>query len=233
MNDMTAVPVPPDYLEQFFQQQESFQAAHVRTARRAARTAWVVAGVSVFITVLAVGGIASFGPMHTVEWRAIRVDSSTGVIEDATLLREAPKSFTEANDRFMLANYVRHREGYAAPEAEYNFKVVSLLSDKRERERYAAEFRGGNVLSVQNLFGKAGYIRVTIDSVSVLQPRKLGQVRFHREEVHDGGSTRVVTLVATIGFEWRPDAAISNADRTINPFGFQVSDYHADADAPR
>jgi type IV secretory pathway component VirB8 len=39
----------------------------------------------------------------------------------------------------------------------------------------------------------------------------------------------VTQWVATIGFAWHPEALISNADRTINPLGFQVGDYHIDA----
>ena len=91
-----------------------------------------------------------------------------------------------------------------------------------------ADFKGSNPLSPQVVFGKAGFIRVHIESVSVLS-RGLGQVRFIREEYRDSGQEKVTRWVATIGFEWHPDALISNADRTINPLGFQVSDYHTDS----
>ena len=47
----------------------------------------------------------------------------------------------EANTRFALAQYVRLREGYAAPEAEYNFRAVSLMSAAAEQRRYADTVR--------------------------------------------------------------------------------------------
>jgi type IV secretion system protein VirB8 len=144
-------------------------------------------------------------------------------------LREAPTTVNDANARFFLAQYVRLREGYEAPEAQYAFKAVSLMSSAAEQARYDQDFKGSNPLSPQVVFGKVGFIRVHIESVSVLS-HGLGQVRFTREEHRDGDQEEKVTRwVATIGFEWHPDALISNADRTINPLGFQVSDYHVDA----
>ncbi len=102
------------------------------------------------------------------------------------------------------------------------------MSNPAEQTRYAQDFKGSNPLSPQVVFGKAGFIRVRIESVSVLS-HGLGQVRFSREEHRDSGQEKVTRWVATIGFEWKPDALISNADRTINPLGFHVSDYHTDS----
>ena len=34
--------------------------------------------------------------------------------------------------------------------------------------------------------------------------------------------------VATIGFDWKVDAIMTNADRTVNPLGFLVSEYRVD-----
>ncbi len=160
--------------------------------------------------------------------RMVRVDSATGVIDEVHQLRAAPQTVNDANARFFLAQYVRLREGYAAPEAHYDFDAVSLMSTAAEQIRYAQDFKGSNPLSPQVVFGKAGFIRVHIESVSVLS-HGLGQVRFSREEHRDGDQEKMARWVATIGFEWHPDALISNSDRTVNPLGFQVTDYHIDS----
>lgn len=228
MNEMAAVVVPPETAEQFFSQVESLQADHLRSARRSRRAAWWVAGCAVCVAVLESAAIASLVPIHTVEWRLVRVDSATGVIDEVGQLREAPRTVNDANARFFLAQYVRLREGYAAPEAQYDFRAASLMSNAAEQTRYAQDFKGSNPLSPQVVFGKAGFIRVHIESVSVLS-QGLGQVRFSREEHRAGEQEKVTRWVATVGFEWHPDALISNADRTINPLGFQVSDYHVDS----
>jgi type IV secretion system protein VirB8 len=76
--------------------------------------------------------------------------------------------------------------------------------------------------------GKVGFIRIETESVSVLG-NGLGQVHFRREEQKDGAAKKITRWVATIGFEWKPDALISNADRIVNPLGFVVGDYHVDS----
>ena len=228
MNDMAAIVVAPEAAEQFFLQVESLHADYLRAARRSRRTAWWVAGCAMCVAVLESAAIASLAPIHTVEWRLVRVDSATGVIDEVNQLRDAPKTVDDANARYFLAQYVRLREGYAAPEARYDFHAVSLMSTAAEQDRYSADFKGSNPLSPQVVFGKAGSVRAHIESVSVLAPG-LGQVRFSRQEHRDGTGEKVTRWVATIGFAWHPEALISNADRTINPLGFQVGDYHIDA----
>jgi type IV secretion system protein VirB8 len=228
MNDMSAIPVPPDLSDEFFRQQESLHAEHIRSIARGRRTAWWVAGCAIALAVLDSVAIASLAPLHSVEWRLVRVDSSTGAIDVVNQLTDAPKTVTEANARATMALYVQRREGYAAPEVEYNFRSTSLMSAPAEQRRYADAVRGGNPDSPQVVFGKGGFVRISVESVSVLGPG-LGQVRFARQEQKDGGTARVTQWIATIGFEWKPDALMSNADRTIDPLGFQVSDYHVDA----
>lgn len=228
MNHMGAIPIPPEAAEDFFRQQVSLHADHIRSIERGRKSAWCVAGSAVAVAVLEAVAIASLAPIHHVEWRMVRVDSATGVIDEVTQLRDAPKTVNEANTRFTLAQYVRLREGYAGPEAEYNFRAVSLMSTAPEQRRYADLVKGSNPKSPQSQFGKGGFIRVHVGSVSVLGSG-LGQVRFIREEQKDSGAPKATSWIATIGFEWKPDALISNADRTINPLGFQVSDYRVDS----
>ena len=154
MNDMGAIPIPPEAAEAFFRQQESLHADHIRSIARGRRAAWWVAGSAVAVAVLEAAAIASLAPIHDVEWRLVRVDSATGVIDEVNQLREAPKTVNEANTRFALGQYVRLREGYAAPEAEYNFRAVSLMSVVSEQRRYADTVKGGNPNSPQAQFGK-------------------------------------------------------------------------------
>ena len=52
MNDVLAIPVPPDLADEFFRQQESLHAEHIRSIARARRTAWWVAGCTIALAVL-------------------------------------------------------------------------------------------------------------------------------------------------------------------------------------
>ena len=227
MNEMSAIPIPQDAAADFFRQQESLHAQHIRSIAHGRKTAWWVAGSAVALAVLESAAIAGLAPLHRVEWRLVRVDSSTGTIDVVNTLTDAPKSISEANSRYFLSQYVQLREGYAAPEVKHNFRAVSLMSGLPEQNRYAESVGGGNPNAPQVQFGKNGFIRIHVESVSLLGPG-LGQVRYAREEQRDGSTPRVTNWIATIGFAWRPDAPMSNADRNLNPLGFQVTDYHSD-----
>ncbi len=52
MNDLSAIPIPPDLADEFFRQQESLHAEHIRSIARGRRTAWRVAGCAVALAVL-------------------------------------------------------------------------------------------------------------------------------------------------------------------------------------
>jgi type IV secretion system protein VirB8 len=228
MNQLAAIPIPAEAGEEFFRQQESLHAQHIRSIARGRTAAWWVAGCAVAVAVLEAGAMAALAPLHSVEWNILKVPDS-GPVEVLTRLSSDAVKLTinEANARATLAQYVRFREGYAAPEAAYAFRAVSLMSIPQEAQRYAAAVRGGNPDSPQVQFGKLGSIRINVLSVSLLGPG-LGQVRFARIEQKDGGTERMTQKVATIGFDWQVDAIMANADRTVNPLGFLVSAYRVD-----
>lgn len=233
MNEISLIarPVPPDVAAEFFAQNESIAAERLRAERHSRRVAWTIACGACAVAVAACFALAVLGPQHSVEWRLVRVDSSTGQIDEVQSLRAAPKTLDEANLKALLYRYVMEREGYAAPEALYDFHSVSLMSTPEEQYRYAASVSGNNSFSPQVVVGKDGFVRVHIKSVAVLASG-LGQVRFSREAVKPSEPPEVTHWLATIGFEVKPDARMSNADRLINPVGFLVSDYHVDADQP-
>src|ERR1700744_306768 len=97
MKEMAAIAVTPEVAEQFFSQVESLHADYLRAARRSRRAAWWGAGCAVCVAVLESAAIASLAPLHTVEWRLVRVDSATGVIDEVNQLRDAPKTVDAAN----------------------------------------------------------------------------------------------------------------------------------------
>jgi type IV secretion system protein VirB8 len=173
-----------------------------------------------------VGAIAAIAPLKTVEPFVIRVDSATGIVDVVSALRDSPTAYGEAVTRYFLAKYVRAREAYSRPEAEANFKTVSLLSDGSEQTRFAALYRGSNPESPQVAYGRTGVAEVRIKTISLLGPN-LASVRFLRE-TRKGDETRTSHWIATLTFEVRPDAKVSTSDRLVNPIGFLVSRYHAD-----
>ena len=233
MNDMSLIaqPVPPDVAEEFFRHNESLAAEQLRRGRRSVRVAWTVATGACLTAMAACFALAVLGPQHDVEWRLVRVDSSTGIIDEVQSLREAPKTLDDANIKSLLDRYVMQREGYTAAEAEYNFHAVSLMSTPDEQHRYAALVSGRNPTSPQALIGKDGTAIVHIKSVAVLASG-LGQVRFSTKIDKPGQEPKIAHWLATINYMVKPEARMSNADRLINPVGFIVSEYRIDPDQP-
>ena len=213
-------------LKAYFERARSWEQDLLLKAHRSRRLAWTVAGVSAALSIASVGAIAAMAPLKTVEPFVIRVDSATGIVDVVSALRDSPTAYGEAVTRYFLAKYVRAREAYSRPEAEANFKTVSLLSDGSEQTRFAALYRGSNPESPQVAYGRTGVAEVRIKTISLLGPN-LASVRFLRE-TRKGDETRTSHWIATLTFEVRPDAKVSTSDRLVNPIGFLVSRYHAD-----
>ena len=213
-------------LKAYFDRARLWEQDLLSSAQRSKRLAWTVAAVSCGLTIVSVGAVAALAPLKTVEPFVIRVDNATGIVDVVSALREGPASYGEAVTRYFLGKYVRAREGYARPEAEANFRTVSLLSDGPEQARFAAYFRGSNPDSPQVAHGRSGTAEVRIKTISLLGPN-LASVRFLRE-TRKGEETRTTHWIATITFEVRPDAKVSTSDRLVNPIGFLVSEYRAD-----
>ena len=140
MNDMGAIPIPPEAAEAFFHQQESLHADHIRSIARGRRAAWWIAGSAVAVAVLEAAAIASLAPIHDVEWRLVRVDSATGVIDEVNQLREAPKTVNEANTRFALGQYVFPPHG-PADELEGIAKVLLHVQRVGKLKSYLRKIR--------------------------------------------------------------------------------------------
>ena len=173
--------------------------------------------------------IASLAPMHTVEWRLIRV-SDTGPVDVVTTLDQAGTVVTDANIRFFLSEYVMKRESFIPPEAAHNFRVVGLMSDPNEQRRVTELLRGSNPEAPQNVFGRTGgYVRITVESTNILA-KGLGIVDFAKEERTDPTTVGKVTRWrATVSYTVSINAKMKDPDRNLNPLGFQVHSYHADA----
>lgn len=213
-------------LKAYFERARLWEQDLLLSAQRSKRLAWTVAAVACTLSVVSVGAVAALAPLKTVEPFVIRVDNATGIVDVVSALRDGSASYGEAVTRYFLAKYVRAREGYARPEAEANFRTVSLLSDGSEQNRFAAFFRGSNPESPQVAYGRSGVAEVRIKTISLLGPN-LASVRYSRE-TRKGEETKTSHWIATITFEVRPDAKISTGDRLVNPIGFLVSEYHAD-----
>ncbi|MDO8360592.1 MAG: VirB8/TrbF family protein, partial [Devosia sp.] len=172
--------VRQDDLKTYFENARRWEQDLLLSAHRSRRIAWVIAAGSCALAVVSVGAIAALAPLKTVEPFVIRVDNATGIVETVSALNSTPARYDEAVTKYFLGRYVRAREGYSYPEAETNFRTISLLSGQGEQARFAAWYRGSNPESPQVVQGRFGIATVRIKAISLLADN-VASVRFMKE----------------------------------------------------
>ncbi|MDQ8727530.1 virB8 family protein [Bradyrhizobium sp. LHD-71] len=212
-------------LKAYFDNARRWEQDLLLSAHRSRRIAWFVAAGACALAVASLSAVAALAPLKTVEPFVIRVDNATGIVETVSALKSTPSRYDEAVTKYFLGRYVRAREGYSYPEAETNFRTISLLSTQPEQGRFAAWYRGSNPESPQVLHGRFGVATVRIKAISLLTDN-VASVRFLKES-RKGEEMHVTHWVATLTFSYT-NAPMSSADRLTNPLGFLVSEYRAD-----
>ncbi|QRG06754.1 virB8 family protein [Xanthobacter dioxanivorans] len=220
--------VTNDSLKSYFDKARRFDQDRLIRAERSVRIAWFVAIVASILAATAIAAVAGLTPLKTVQPFVVRVDNSTGIVDVVSALTSTAGTYDEAVTKYFAARYVRARESYVWSEAEENFRTVSLLSTQAEQQRFAALYRGSNPESPQNIYGRNATARISIVSISLINPHVVS-VRYIRT-VTRGEDVRTTHWVATLTFAY-VNAPMSSTDRLVNPLGFVVSEYRADPEA--
>ena len=199
------------------------------------RTAWLVAGGAGFIACLSVIAVTVLTPLKTVEPYLIRVDNSTGYVDNVTSLTgNTDYTQDEILMRYFLKRFITAREGYSDELAEYNFTLVSLFSILDEQKKFATWYYTSNPDSPQNIY-RGQYVDVKIRSISFIatdQNRVVAQVRFNKE-IHNRQSVTTSSWVSTVTFFYNTSASIQEKYRLENPLGFQVLTYSLSSESPQ
>lgn len=217
-----------DNLKSYFDKARRFDQDRLIQVERSARIAWFLAISASIIAVVSVFAVAGLAPLKTVEPFVVRVDNSTGIVDVVSALTSTAGTYDEAVTKYFAAKYVRAREGYVWSEAEENFRSVALLSTQAEQTRFATVYRGSNLESPQNVYGRSATSRVNILSISLINAHVVS-VRYMRT-ITRADDVRTTHWVATLTFSY-VNAPLSSTDRLTNPLGFAVSEYRADPEA--
>ncbi|TKT75902.1 virB8 family protein [Aquamicrobium sp. LC103] len=220
--------VTADDLKEYFDKARRFDQDRLVEAERSRRLAWCAAAVASGLAIVSVFAVAQLTPLKTVEPFVIRVDNSTGIVDVVSALTSTAGTYEEAVTKYFAARYVRAREGYVWSEAEENFKIASLLSNPAEQQRFAAQYRGSNPQSPQNVYGRNASAKITIKSISLISANVIS-VRYIRT-ITRGDDVLTTHWVASITYSYA-NAPMSASDRLVNPLGFIVSEYRADPEA--
>lgn len=197
------------------------------SALRRTRIAYLIAALFGLWAFIATVGIAALGPLKTIEPVFVRVDNATGAVDVLYNIEEETRiGRQDLLDKANLARYVRAREGYFYPIAKDQYREVMRMSIGKARAKYQAKMAPGNEDSPVNRYEDRGRVDIKIKSVSFLADG-LGQVRYI-EEADNGDKIQRSHHVATIQYEYEPDATVPLSALADNALGFAVSEYRSE-----
>ena len=197
------------------------------------KRAWRVAMVAGAVALLLAIALVILLPLKSVEPYTLLVDRQTGNVEALKPTGEGSVTPDESLTRSFLVQYVTARESFVFSNLQEDYRKVSLWSDKDVRRGYADLMDADNPSSPLSRLPRSAVVKTEVKSVSPLEDNK-ALVRFVTTRT-DGGSfgggfgSNAQHWVAVIGYKFTT-AEMSEADRFINPLGFQVTSYRRDAE---
>ena len=196
---------------------------------RSNRRAWIVAIIAALIALIEAVALVFLIPLKEIEPYTLLVDRQTGNVEALAPLDAQVVSPDTALTRSHLVQYVIARENFSSESLQDDFRKVSLWSDAGVARQFASAMDASNPASPLAYLPRGATIRTEVKSVSPLGEGR-SMVRFATTR-QDAGLAEQQTQhwVAVIGFQFS-SAEMSEADRYINPLGFQVTSYRRNAE---
>lgn len=215
-------------LYRYLEAGRSWDDDRIAQAGRAARRAWVVAGVACGCTVLALAALVVALPLKDVQPYLVRVDNSTGIVDVVPRLTGGAE-VSELVTRHLLAQYVIARERYSFATAETDFDAVGAYQNAQLNQSWSAEWARSNPASPLNRFRDGTTVRAQVRSISFLKRRDgtadLAQVRFLTATRAGGtGAEQLRHWIATVQYAYATPSMDDRA-RTLNPLGLRIVDY--------
>jgi len=222
MNDLNR-----ESLGEYYTAAESWSQDRLRSDNRSRRIAWIVAGVAALIALLEAFALVALVPLRRDVPYTLMVDRQTGYVEALHPLDATRLTADAALTRSFLVQYVIARESFAADTIQSNYRKAGLWSAGEARDQYLSQMRSGKPASPLANLPRGASIDVAVRSISSLNANT-AFVRFSTIETNPGGQQQVAqNWIATIRYQYT-DAKMSDADRLINPLGFQVVRYRKD-----
>ena len=196
---------------------------------RSSRRAWIVAIIAAVIALLEALALVYLIPLKEKEPYTLLVDRQTGHVEALAPLQAELVAPDAALTKSFLVQYVIARESFTADDLQEDYRKVSLWSAPQVRQRYAVQMQASNPASPLAYLPSRSSLKTEVVSVSSLSNRR-SLVRFTTTRVDPGAQPQAPQYwAAVIDYEFS-SAEMSEADRLINPLGFQVTRYRRDAE---
>ena len=215
--------------DEYFREATAWDEDQVKRSKKSEKKAWFVAFFFGTIALLSVSANYMLFPLKQIEHSVIRVDPVTGITDVVRVMKDAKTSYGEEVDKYWLRLYVRNREGYLYDEYTNQYRTVGLLSSSAEQKKWYEYFRPENPNAPVVQFNTKTKVRIKIRSVSFIN-KDLANVRFTKIQEQANAPSIETYWIGTIKFRY-VNAPTSEADRELNPIGFQVAEYRIDPES--
>jgi type IV secretion system protein VirB8 len=212
----------------YFKEAASWDEDRIRGLLGSRRTAWIVAGSAASLSMILSFALVLLIPLKSVEPFMVRVDSSTGIVDQVVKLKDARENYDEVMTKFFLRRVVTIRETYTRAQLQSNYDQSVLFTAPSARPQLKADFSFDNPNGPYKRYGELGTASIQIVNVSFIA-KNIAQVRYQRSERKSGGEV-LSRWVATVEFRYVSQPASEDA-RAVNPLGFQVTGYRNDPEA--
>ncbi|VVS98520.1 virB8 family protein [Erythrobacter sp. EC-HK427] len=193
------------------------------------RNAWIVACVSAAVAILLAVAIVIMLPLKERVPYTLLVDRQTGHVEELAPLDQTMIAPDAALTRSFLVQYVTARESYDYADLNEDYRKVGLWSTGEAWRLYENMMAADTPGSPVNAYGSTSRVTVEVRSVSSLAADR-SLVRFSTVQTDAGGQPQAAQHWAAVIDYTFSQAAMNEADRYLNPLGFQVTRYRRDAE---
>jgi type IV secretion system protein VirB8 len=211
----------------YWEESASWELDRTRQWRESARIwRWVAAGGWSCAAALIV-----MMPLKRVEPYVIRVDSSTGIV-DVVPEYDGRAQPAQIVTRYLLTHYVSVCQRFNFAMAESDYTECGAFQSAQRNQLWYAQWKRSNPDSPLNLYKDGTVVQATVSSVTFLKDADhepgLAQVRYLKR-VQPGGDAaeQVSHWIASIRFQY-VQPAMDARQRTLNPLGFRIIDWHTE-----
>lgn len=214
----------------------SYEASIRYLVEKSNRRAWLIAFLSIFISIISVTAVVFLTPLKSVEPYVIRVDNTTGMVDIITSVNQTEfVSDNEALDKYFTTSYVKIREGYFYNILQNDYTTVQIWSSPEVSSDYLKIYEGDN--SRVDILKNRTEIDVEINSVTLGNSNgmKMATIRFN--QIYKDAKSRTITnkkaKIVTLAYDYSPQTLTNEQERLENPLGFKVLTYRIDDEVER
>lgn len=215
-----------DDYDRYLQESGGYERDLWNELRKSRKTAWVLASLGAFIGVAGIG--AGYAGLHqeAPEPVVLRVDQATGAVDVVSTIADAETSYGEVVDKYWINNYILQREGYDWNTIQASYDAVGLLTTPEAQSEFARIYNDTDGRQVT--LGNRARIVPRITSITLGGDTNTATVRFTTQVVRDNGIREPEQFwIATLAYRY-VNSKMTEAQRRVNPLGFQVTSYRVD-----